>query len=54
MSFNDFYILFTFELFLIISYMKKGNMIDIKEFFTLLLISVLLGSLLGQIVKLLI
>ena len=28
--------------------MKKGNMIDIKEFFTLLLISVLLGSLLGQ------
>jgi hypothetical protein len=34
--------------------MKKDNMVDIKEFITLVLISVLLGSLLGQIVKLLI
>lgn len=31
--------------------MKKDNMVDIKEFITLILISVLLGSLLGQIVK---
>lgn len=29
--------------------MKKDNMVDIKEFITLVLISVLLGSLLGQI-----
>ena len=34
--------------------MKKDNMVDIKEFITLVLISVLLGSLLGQIVKFLI
>ena len=34
--------------------MKKDNMVDIKEFITLILISVLLGSLLGQIVKFLI
>lgn len=34
--------------------MKKDNMVDIKEFITLILISILLGSLLGQIVKFLI
>lgn len=48
-----------YELFLslnviIVSFMKKDNMVDIKEFITLVLISVLLGSLLGQIVKFLI